>query len=113
MSLSKIEFRDEVRRRTLQRGKVLAPAVREVIQNLKRRKITSLDDDDLRTIVHMDIQMAILTGTVPEDPIDQEDQWCGTFNGSDTEGEELTVQVECPKDSTEPVLIVGACLPQP
>jgi hypothetical protein len=89
----------------------MCPAASEQIQVLKkakRRKAEENADELYKTIIHADLNNALLTGVAHSvSPLTDEPGWLVIVHGMDREGEKLCVECNLLKDEAEPLLVMN------
>lgn len=112
-SLCESELLQIIRKRILDVGATLTPAVSAQIGHLEQRNRIGRS---VRTISYQDLIAAIDSGQLPSGGAhgrNPDGSWSVTINGVDQIGEGITVTVRCSSDSREPICIENFVLPQP
>jgi hypothetical protein len=114
---SNAELMQRIKQKLANHEQVIWPSVTEKIEKLKalkNEKARQNPDREYRTVFHIDLHRALVSGTIVDvgQATHPEDGWTVTVKGFDSNEEELIVMVHCCGIDSRPLHITDFTIPQ-
>ena len=114
---SNAELMQRIKQKLSSHDQVIWPSVAEKIEKLKALKnerARKNPEQEYRTVFHIDLQRALISGTIVDvgTATHPEDGWTVTVKGFDSNEEELLVMVHCCGLDSRPLHITDFAIPQ-